>query len=77
MTENMTDLDRAAEPVLDDCHLIFEDFIYLIDGQPRRSPITGTVRGLKRKLWANEVRRCDVIARGLHNRPVPYTHLER
>lgn len=62
----------TEEQVLEDYVFVFEDFIYLVDGVPRRSPITGTVAGLKHKLAAGEIRRCDVIGRGLHKQPVPY-----
>ena len=66
------ELEEDREQLLDDCQLVFEDFIYLVDDVPRRSPITGTVRGLKRKLAAGEIRRCDIIARELYKQPVPY-----
>ena len=52
-----------VEQLLDDSFIVFKGFIYLVDNKPKRSPINGTVRRLKRKLSAREVRRYDIAGR--------------
>ena len=56
-------VNANVEQLLDDSFIVFEGFIYLVDNQPQRSPITGTVEALKRELSAREVRRCDIAGR--------------
>ena len=56
-------VNANVEQLLDDSFIVFEGFIYLVDNRPQRSPITGTVEGLKRELSAHEVRRCDIAGR--------------
>jgi hypothetical protein len=56
-------VNANVEQLLDDSFIVFEGFIYLVDNRPQRSPITGTVEGLKRELSAHEVRRCDISGR--------------
>lgn len=51
------------EPILSDDYPVYPDYWYVVDGKPRRSPIGGDVRGLKIALDANEIRRCDMVAR--------------
>ena len=56
-------LNGNREQLLDDSFIVFKGFIYLVDNQPKRSPINGTVRKLKRKLSAREIRRYDIAGR--------------
>jgi hypothetical protein len=56
-------VNANVEQLLDDSFIVFKGFIYLVDRRPQRSPITGTVEGLKRTLSACEVRRCDISGR--------------
>ncbi len=53
------------EPILENDYPVYPSYWYVVDGEPRRSPIAGTVGELKRKLQAKEVRRCDSVARKL------------
>lgn len=61
-TTTETTLD---EPILDDSFPVFWDYAYVCDGAVRLSPIRGTVWDLKRELSVSEVRRCDLLGRGL------------
>lgn len=56
-------VNANIEQILDDSFIVFKGFIYLVDHQPQRSPITGTVGDLKRMMSACEVRRCDIAGR--------------
>jgi hypothetical protein len=56
-------INANVEQILEDSFIVFKGFIYLVDNRPQRSPITGTVQGLKRELSAREVRRCDIGGR--------------
>jgi hypothetical protein len=53
------------ERVLEDDYPVYPTYWYLVDGEPRRSPIQGTVRNLKLVLHAQEIRRCAAVERGL------------
>jgi hypothetical protein len=54
------------EPVLPDDYPIYGDYLYVADGQVYRSDWSGiTVRELKRYEKFSEVRRCDMVARGI------------
>lgn len=53
------------EPVLEDDYPVYPTYWYVVDGEPKRSPIEGEVRDLKRALKATEIRRCAAVARGL------------
>lgn len=56
-----------SERALDDDYPIYYGYIYLMDGEPRRNwnLLRGTVRDLKREYGAQEIRNCDLGARGL------------
>lgn len=51
------------ERVLEDDYPVHAGYAYVVDGKPVISDVTGTVADLKRALNAQEVRRCDLIAR--------------
>ena len=53
------------ERVLEDSYPVYVGHFYIVDGEPTRSPITGSVRGLKVALEAKEIRRCDLRSRGM------------
>jgi hypothetical protein len=53
------------EYVLDDNYPVNWDFIYIADNDIIRSNIKGTVLDLKRDTKAKEIRRCDIVKRGL------------
>ena len=53
------------ETILENDYPVFPSYWYVVDGTPRRSPVEGTVRDLKRVYRAAEVRRCDAVARQL------------
>lgn len=55
--------------------IVIRDWIYLIDGTPRRAPESTTVLGLRMIYGAKDVRKCNVTARKLTTTEVP--HLER
>lgn len=70
----MDTTSEAANPVLptetllDDEYPVFGDYLYVVDGRVERSDVFGTVRDLRRALIrrgksADEVRRCDIVAR--------------
>jgi hypothetical protein len=56
---------KMDEPILDDNYPVFCTYWYLADGEPKRSPLEGNVRDLKREWQAAEIRRCAAIARNL------------
>lgn len=57
----MRDLD---EPILPDDYPIYAGYLYIVDGKLHVSDFHDvTVLYLKRKLGANEVRRCDIYGR--------------
>lgn len=55
-----------SEEVLPDDHPVHWDYAYVVDGCPKLSPLGGgaTVRDLKREWKCDEIRRCDLAARG-------------
>jgi hypothetical protein len=53
------------ERLLEDDYPVYPMYWYLVDGEPRRSPIEGTVRNLKLVFHAQEIRRCAAVQRGL------------
>jgi hypothetical protein len=53
------------EPVLGDDYPVFAGYLYVVDGEVVSSHIEGNVKRLKAALKAKEVRRCDIVARGL------------
>lgn len=57
--------ENLDEPVLPDSYQVHFGFFYVCDGTITISPVQGFVSGLKRRLGVNEVRRCDVMGRGL------------
>lgn len=57
------------ERVLPDKFPILLGFWYVVDGEPKRAPISGQVCDLKKAYNAKEVRNCDVVTRNL---PIVY-----
>jgi len=53
------------EPILPDDYPVYAGYAYVADGKPVISDIQGNVRRLKHDLSATEIRRCDIVARGL------------
>ncbi len=53
------------ESVLSDDYPVYGDYLYVVDGKVTRSNVFGTVRDLKRDTGGLEVRRCDIVARGI------------
>jgi len=60
------------EQVLDDDYAVMEDFLYVIDGDVVKSPITGTVKDLKDLFEVEVVTSCDIDGRNLWGIAVPY-----
>jgi len=56
---------QPNEPILEDSYPVHATYAYVADGTPISSPVSGTVRDLKRVTNADEIRRCDLAARGL------------
>jgi hypothetical protein len=54
-----------AEPILADDYPVYAGYAYVADGKPIISDIQGNVLLLKRCIGAQEIRRCDLVARGL------------
>ena len=59
-------LVHPSEDVLPDDYPVHWDYAYVVDGSPKLSPLGGgaTVRDLKREWRCDEIRRCDLAARG-------------
>jgi hypothetical protein len=59
-------LVHPSEDVLPDDYPVHWDYAYVVDGEPRLSPLGGgaTVRDLKREWKCGEIRRCNLAARG-------------
>ena len=57
--------ENLNEPILDDSYPIYFGFAYIIDNEVQISPISGTVRDLKKHFNCEEVRRCNLVGRGL------------
>jgi hypothetical protein len=58
-------IGEMNERILEDDYPVYPTFWYLADGVPKRSPLQGTVRDLRREFKCAEVRRCAAVARGL------------
>lgn len=58
---------HPSEKVLPDEYPVHWGYVYLVDGDPKVSPLGGgaTVRDLKREFGCGEIRNCDLAARGL------------
>lgn len=59
-----------TERELTDDYPVFTGYLYVVDGEPRNSPIKGNVGDLKRALRADTVTSCDVVGRNLWDRIV-------
>jgi len=57
---------HPSEDVLPDDYPVHYDYAYVANGDPKLSPLGGgaTVRDLKREWKCDEIRRCDLAARG-------------
>ena len=53
------------EPILADDYPVHASYWYVVDGKPKRSEVSGTVRDLKHAMKVTEVRRCAAVRRGL------------
>lgn len=52
------------EPILDDAHVVYADYVYVADGSVIRSDLHGsTIRHLKVHGGYKEIRRCDIMGR--------------
>lgn len=59
-------MSELNEPVLDDDYPVYAGYFYVADGKVIVSDYHDvTVKYLKAKLPANEIRRCDAVKRGL------------
>jgi hypothetical protein len=58
-------MEVMDEPILKDDYPVYASYWYIMDGEPRRSPIQGIVRDLKLEYKVREVRRCDAVKRKL------------
>jgi hypothetical protein len=57
---------KMNEPVLPDDYPVYADYLYVADGKVIRSDWHGiTVARLKLAMGAKEIRRCDIVGRGL------------
>jgi len=65
MNEEYNKSILPKETALPDDYPVFWDYAYVCDGQVKLSPIKGTVKELKRDMGCKEVRRCDLVGRGL------------
>lgn len=52
---------QDTETILQDDYPVFPGYAYIADGVFITSPIGGTVGGLKVRLNAKEIRRCDLF----------------
>jgi hypothetical protein len=57
--------DELDERILEDDYPVYLGYAYVVDGTPKSSPLEGTVRDLKFFFAAKEIRRCDLVGRGL------------
>jgi len=53
------------ETVLADDYPVYPGYAYVMDGVAMASDIRGNVRDLKAKHGYNEIRRCNIVARGI------------
>lgn len=58
-------MEELNEPLLPDDYPVFWDYLYVCDGKVIKSDIQGTVRELKDDFDCMEVKRCDLVGRGL------------
>ena len=58
-------MSEYNEQVLEDDYPVFPSYLYVCDGEPKRSSVEGTVADLKRARGYKEVRNCDIGGRGL------------
>lgn len=63
MSDEAAPTVKLDEPVLDDSYPVYFDYLYVADGEVVSSNIEGTVRRLKARLGAREIRRCDAVGR--------------
>ena len=56
---------KMDEPILPDDYPVHATYYYVVDDVAIRSEVAGTVRDLKHSSGGYEVRRCDIVARGL------------
>jgi len=74
--EEVQVIEQPKERVLPDDYPVFPEYLYVVDGEVRRCMVEGTVATLKddlRKrhgLKAEEVKNCDISARGLWEQAV-------
>lgn len=59
--------DLYREKTLPDDYPVHRDYVYVVDGKPRLSPLGdgATIRDLKREWGCQEIRNCDLVERGL------------
>lgn len=55
-----------SETVLSDDYPIYIEHFYIIDGDIALSQIKGSVKDLKDRYNIKEIRRCDIVKRGLY-----------
>jgi hypothetical protein len=53
-----------GETVCEDEYPVYAGYIYVADGSPWMSPMTGTVADIKRRYGYSEIRRCELVKRG-------------
>ena len=60
-------MENLDEPILDDDYPVYAGYLYVVDGKVVVSDWHEiTVRELKLRLKANEVRKCDIAGRRRH-----------
>jgi hypothetical protein len=52
------------EQILSDDYPVYCSYLYVCDGKVKESPSSGRVKSLKIELKVNEVRNCQLAARG-------------
>lgn len=62
MKYNEEDYHEVALP---DDYPVYAGYMYVADGQPIMSEITGCVRQLKQHVKAQEIKSCDLVRRGM------------
>jgi hypothetical protein len=65
-----TGMKEIDEPLLSDDYPVHHGYLYIVNGEPRRCPVEGTVADLKAFCKVKEVRRCDIAARDLWDQMV-------
>lgn len=61
---------QPNEPILPDNYPVHAGYLYVVDGEPINSDISGTVADLKRITGGKEIRGCDIAARNLWDRTI-------